>query len=156
MAEQQTVHDWLVYLAGLNVGGLKQQEVELRLAVLAPALADEFPEEVFTPQSARTLARQKYFPTFSEVCEVLSPLARQIRERNRLLALPAPRPEAATPYKPPPAPEWCFEREPRLMGRREPGELKIPPPLRTVEEQLAELQRMMDAEAKAKPADIAA
>lgn len=146
MAEQQTVHDWLIYLAGLNVGGLKQPEVELRLAVLAPALAEEFPEDVFTPQSARMLARQKYFPTFSEVCEVLSPLARENRERNRLLALPAPRPEAVEPYKPPPAPDWCFDREPRLMGRREPGELKIQAPLRSVEEQLAELRRMMAEE----------
>jgi hypothetical protein len=140
VADPAIVHDWLTYLAALNVGGLGKDEVELRLAVLAPALAEEFADEAFTPATARAVARKhtRYFPTFGELCQTLEPLLQQHRERRRFLALPPPRAENREPYKLPPPPP---ERKPRHLGplsRDEIHEL-IQKPVRTVAQQLAEL-----------------
>jgi hypothetical protein len=140
VADTATVHDWLTYLAALNVGGLGKDEVELRLAVLAPALAEEFSDEAFTPDTARAVARKhtRYFPTFGELCQTIEPLLQQRRERRRFLALPPPRAESREPYKLPPPPP---ERTPRHLGRPDREEIRelIQKPLRTVAQQLAEL-----------------
>lgn len=72
MADPQPVRDWLTYLAGLNVGGLAKREIELRLDLLAPALADEFDTQAFTLDSARHVAAQyTHFPVFGEIVPAL-------------------------------------------------------------------------------------
>jgi hypothetical protein len=132
------VRKWLKMLGALNDAAMGTEEFEMRLAVLAPALAAEFPPDVFTPDTARGVARKsRYFPVFGEICAFLEPIAQQFRERRRYLALPAPRQEHPEPYELPPAPEWCFDRRPRHFGRPELDELAIQPPLRSVQQQLA-------------------
>lgn len=145
MADPNIVRDWLTLLAGLNGYGIGKEEVQLRLDLLAPALAEEFPVEVFTTDTVRAAAKKhtRYFPGFGELCEVLQPFAQAAREDRRLrIEYSGPtRTESQEPYQPPPAPEWCFNRQPRLMGRREAAELNIHDPIRTVEDQLAILAK---------------
>jgi hypothetical protein len=144
--------NWLKMVGAYNIGAMTGEEIEWRLSVLAPALAAEFDPEVFTPETARTVARQtQYFPTFGEICKALEPLLQQCRESRRILALPPPRYESREPYRPPPAPEWCFERKPRLLGRRDREEIAdlAQPPARTVAQQYAELTGCSLAEAEA-------
>ena len=142
MADPAIAHDWLTYLAGINVGGLRQEEVELRLAVLAPALAEEFSDDAFTPATARAVARRhiRYFPTFGEICEVLEPFARAAREDRRLKIEYSGRTaiESREPYKLPPPPP---ERTSRHFGRPDREEIRelIQKPVRSVAQQLAEL-----------------
>lgn len=149
-ADTTLTRNWLKMLAAFQIGRMEPEEVEWRLAVLAPALAEEFPDEVFTPDSARAVARASgaYFPVFGEICEALAPIAKEVREaawwRKRLADRAAEarkqiedRAKAAEPYELSPAPEWCFERESRHMGRMERGELTIQKPIRTPEEQIA-------------------
>jgi hypothetical protein len=146
--------NWLKMLAALNVGSMTAEEVEWRLAVLAPAIADEFDDAVLTPETARLVARQhKFLPTFGEICEALEPTAKLARENRRIAIKYAGRPAPkAAPYDLPPAPAWCFDREPRLIGRREPGELDLQPPRLTVAEQIALLQADASPEQLAKAA----
>jgi hypothetical protein len=127
--------NWLKMIGVLNDAAMTTEEFELRLAVLAPALAAEFAPEVFTPDSARSVARQtRYFPVFGEICALLEPASREHRESRRLLALPAPRLESREPYVMPMPPP---EKPPR--GRIHLEARDIPEPIRTVAQQLKEL-----------------
>jgi hypothetical protein len=128
--------NWLKMLGALNDAAMGTEEFEMRLAVLAPALAAEFPPEIFTPDTARSVARQsRYFPVFGEICALLEPACREQRERQRYLALPPPRAESREPYVlPMPPPEKPARSRIRLEAR------DIPLPIRTVEQQLAILR----------------
>lgn len=138
MPDQSLIRQWLTQLGRLTSAKIEAEEVANYLDAFTPMLAERFDDSAFSVKSLEHVAAQcRYLPTYGELVPLLTTWVRQHRETQRMLALPAPAPEAREPYVPPPAPEWCFEREPRLMGRREPGELKIPPPLRTVEEQIA-------------------
>jgi hypothetical protein len=157
VADPAIVSDWLTLLAGLNGYGLDKQEVELRLSILAPALAEELPVEVFTPETVRAVAKKhlRYFPGFGEIYEVLEPLARAVREDRRLrieYSGRSPAIESQEPYVLPPAPEWCFERKPRLLGRPSPEEIAelVQSPVRSPAQQYAELTGCPLAEAEAK------
>lgn len=144
MADPNIVHDWLTLLAGINGYGIGKEEVELRLSLLAPNLAEEFPVEVFTAETVRAVAKKhlRYFPGFGELCEVLAPFAQAAREERRLRIeysgwLPAI--ESREPYQLPPPPP---ERKPRHMAARPtPDEIHVlvQKPIRSVAQQLAEL-----------------
>lgn len=128
--------NWLKVLGALNDAAMGTEEFDIRLAVLAPALAAEFPPGVFTPDTARSVARQsRYFPVFGEICALLEPALRECRERQRLLALPPPRTESRKPYVLPMPPP---EKPPRGRIRIEARD--IPPPIRTVKQQLTILR----------------
>lgn len=130
------VRQWLKMVGALNDAAMAAEEFEVRLAVLAPALAAEFDAEIFTPDTARTVARQTpYFPVFGEICKLLEPAIREHRERQRYLALPPPRGESREPYVLPMPPP---EKPPRTRIRLEARDIQ--PPIRTVEEQLAILR----------------
>jgi hypothetical protein len=134
--------NWLKMLGALNDAAMGTEEFEMRLAVLAPALAAEFPPDVFTPDTARAVARQsRYFPVFGEICALLEPACRESRERKRYLALPPPGTESRTPYALPPPPP---EKPPR--GRIRIEACDIPRPIRTPAQQLAILREAMAAE----------
>jgi len=80
MADQTVVRDWLKALGTLVAGSLPPNEVRAKLALLAPMLADEFPVAAFCPVSLAAVARQcKFFPSYAEICEVLSPWWRENR-----------------------------------------------------------------------------
>lgn len=104
-----------------------------------------FPAACWTRETL-TLALQtfKWFPTSSEVYELLKPIANKIKATLAgLEALANAKPSeravpAREPYQPPPAPDWAFDRTMRgSLGYRT---LNIQPPLRTVEEQIALLK----------------
>ena len=143
MADPNIVRDWLTLLAGINGYGIGKEEVELRLSLLTPNLAEEFPVEAFTTETVRVVAKKhlRYFPGFGEICEVLGPFAQAAREERRLRIEYSGRPQAIEsrePYKLPPPPP---ERTPRLMGRPDREEIRelIQKPVRSVAQQLAEL-----------------
>jgi hypothetical protein len=134
--------NWLKMVGAFNDAAMAPEEFEMRLAVLAPALAAEFAPEVFTPDTARTVARRTlHFPVFGEICELLTPMVREQRERQRLLALPPPRAESRKPYVlPMPPPEKPPRSRISIRERDDmTGRSYIPEPIRTVEEQLKEL-----------------
>lgn len=138
-ADATLVRNWLKMIGALNIGAMEPDEIEWRLAVLAPALAEEFAASVFTPETARTVARQSsYFPTFGEICKALEPLAKQHRESRAILALPFPRGESREPYQLPPPPPERLSRHFGRVSRDEIHEL-VQDPLRTVAQQLAAL-----------------
>lgn len=142
MSHTDLVADWLREL-GLRIRptGIGPEELVGSIAVLTEDLAELYGPSVFCRETILLVARRhKFWPNLAELCEILGPWWRERREANRVLALPPPGAKSAAPYDPGSAPEWCFERNPRHMGRVERGDLKIPPPLRTVEEQLAILQ----------------
>lgn len=147
------VRDWLKMVGALNDAAMSPEEFNLRLAVLAPALAAEFDAAIFTPDTARKAARQtKYFPVFGEFCAFLEPLARDNREKRRVLALPPPGCESRVPYALPPPPP---EKTPRVrisIAERDDmtGRSGIQEPIRTPEQQLAILRAMMAEERAAK------
>lgn len=106
MIERQIVHDWLLFVSGLNVGGLSQREVELRLAVLAPALAEEFDAKAFTPESARYVAgRCTHFPVFGEIVPLLQTWQRESKLSFGMLL------SDHRAYEPPPPPPERTEEE---------------------------------------------
>ena len=134
--------NWLKLVGALNDAAMATEEFEMRLAVLAPALAAEFPPEIFTPDTARSVARQsRYFPVFGEICALLEPACRENRERQRYIALPPPRSESREPYVLPPPPP---EKPPRRRISIEAAD--IHPPIRTPAQQLAILRAAMAAE----------
>lgn len=150
MADQATVRRWLTQLGRLNGVRIEPEEASEYLDAFCPMLARRFDDGAFTAESLDHVTGEcKYLPTYGEVVQLLSAWLRQHRETERLLALPPPAQEAREPYKPPPAPEWCFERESRLMGRHSREEIAAlaQKPVRSVKEQLEQLHRMMAEEA---------
>lgn len=142
MAEQALARQWLTQLGRLNGIKIAPEEAGDYLDAFAPMLAKRFDDSAFTAESLEHVAAQcKYLPTYGELVPLLTTWVGQHRETQRLMALPPPREESREPYQPPPAPEWCFNRQPRLMGRREAAELTIRDPIRSVEEQLAILAK---------------
>lgn len=143
MADPNIVHDWLTLLAGINGYGIGKEEVELRLDLLAPALAEEFPVEAFTAATVRAVAKKhlRYFPGFGEICEVLAPFAQAAREERRLRIEYSGRPPATESREPYQLPSPPPERTPRHLGRLSRDEIHelIQKPVRTIAQQLAEL-----------------
>jgi hypothetical protein len=140
MGPADHVRDWLKKLGGLIAPSMSPQEFAGRINVLAPELIHEFPPGAFTHDSARLVARKcTFFPNFAELCAVLAPWWHEQRAAQAYAALPPPRVESQEPYQLPPAPEWCFERKPRLMGSlsREDVAALARKPVRSVAEQYA-------------------
>jgi hypothetical protein len=115
------------------------EELTGRITMLAIDLAEEFPAEIFTRSSMLEAARNRFWPNFGDLCEMLSPLVQQHRESMRFLALPPPRPESREPYDPGPAPDWCCNRNPRHLVH-EPARARDP--VRTADEQIAAMRAL--------------
>lgn len=135
---------WLLSLSTLVAGRLSVEEIRLRISAYLPLLAEEFPnvEGYFTNQSLRHVARNsKWFPSYAELCDLLA--AAHKDANPHLFAIAYDRPEGipveAPPYQLPPAPEWCFERSPRLFGKCG-SDVEPVKPIRSVEQQLAILR----------------
>ena len=145
---EQHVREWLLQLGGRISPSMRPEEYAARISMLCEDLADSFDAEVFSRASMLDVAKRfgRIWPSFGEICEVLQPFVVAERERRYFLALPPPAPERREPYDPGPAPDWCFEREPRHLGRVGLDELKIQKPIRSVDQQLAELRRMLDSD----------
>lgn len=96
----QAVDKWLRNLAPLLAGNNSAKDLELKLLAFSQML--DYPGYCYTPNSLREFARkQKFFPTFSELCEhleqqkkiselemdrcraIVSPPTQKITERNR-------------------------------------------------------------------------
>ena len=87
MADQAVTRDWLKALGTLVAGSLPANESRAKLNLLAPMLAEEFPAGAFTPPSLAAVARQcKFFPSYAEICEVLSPWWKEHRPPHRAIA----------------------------------------------------------------------
>ena len=113
-----------------------------RRMITAPALAAEFDAVVFTPDTARAIAKQtRYFPVFGEICAGLAPMVQEQRERQRLLALPPPGVESRKLYVLPMPPPEKPPRDRISIRERDDmtGRSYIPEPIRTVAQQLKEL-----------------
>lgn len=93
-ANTDLVRNWLKMIGALNVGAMTSDEFEWRLQVLTSALADDFPNEAFTPASAKHLASQtKYFPVYGEAFPLLQAWWREHRPTPPAIAWqPAPEP----------------------------------------------------------------
>jgi hypothetical protein len=111
MPQQQThvrvVREWLVSLGVLSAVSISRQEADIKLAAFVPMLMREFPDAAFTPDSLAAVARQcKYFPTYGELCGLLSEWWRDNRPRPVAIAPPPPPSEPERePKRPPPTPE---------------------------------------------------
>ena len=130
------ISGWLMALSTLVAGKLNLDEIRLRLSSYVPLLAEEFPNtRYFTSQSLRSVARHsKWFPSYGELCDLLSASWKESRTDLAIEYRPIPR-ESTEPYPiqlPPP------ERESRHF--RSMKEISIRPPERTVEQQLAILR----------------
>lgn len=98
--DQALVRKWLKALGALSAGALTPIEVDAKLDAMAPLLSTEFGPEAFTRESLTRAARaSKFFPSFAEVCEVLSV---QVRDARPPLPRLAPPPVAT---REPPSPE---------------------------------------------------
>jgi hypothetical protein len=159
MGPSDHARDWLKKLGTLISPAMTQQEFAGRINVLAPELVQEFPPDAFTPETARLVARQcKFFPNFAEICTALEPWAKEQRTAREYAALPPPRGKSPEPYNPSPAPAWCFDRKPRLLGRHSRDEIAdlVQPPRRSPAQQYAELTGCSLAEAEAKFGNVLA
>ena len=68
------VSSWLNDLANLTAGPTPLADSKPKIATLAAALGEEFPSAAFNRNSLLAVARAcKFFPSYSEICEVLSP-----------------------------------------------------------------------------------
>ncbi len=73
-ARLQAITSWLNDLANLTAGQVPLADAKSKIAALALALAEDFPLAVFTRRSLVDVARDlKWFPSYSELCAVLSP-----------------------------------------------------------------------------------
>jgi hypothetical protein len=68
------VSSWLNDLNELTAGSKPLADSKPKIASLAAALGEEFPPGAFTRQSLLVVARaNKFFPSYAEICELLSP-----------------------------------------------------------------------------------
>jgi hypothetical protein len=83
MSRQGHLHavtSWLNDLANLTAGQQPLTDSKPKIAAMAMALAEEFPAGAFTRSSLVAVARAcKFFPSYSETCDVLSPWWRERR-----------------------------------------------------------------------------
>lgn len=83
------VRDWLKALGSLSAGSLPGAEVDAKLGTYAPLLVQDFPPSAFCPASLAAVARQcKFFPSYAEICDLLSPWWRAYREQLDYVAIP--------------------------------------------------------------------
>jgi hypothetical protein len=84
----KVVRDWLKALGSLTAGSLPGAEVDAKLGTYAPLLAQDFPPSAFCPASLAAVARQcKFFPSYAEICDLLSPWWRAYREQLDHIAI---------------------------------------------------------------------
>lgn len=130
----------------VHVGGLVPQNGDLDALARGIFMAcDEFPASVWSAQSLRLALRAfKWFPKPAEIHALLKPEADKVLEVIAALEAIANAPPglraipAREPYKLPPAPEWATSRGlKRGSGDHSRPDLNIPPPKRTVAQQIA-------------------
>lgn len=131
------IADWLLRLEEAVGGNLPAEKLRGRINMILFALGD-LPDYCWTDQTLILAARRfKFFPSVAELDEVLRPI-KEARERpDPIRSLPPPVEESREPYPIEPAPSWCFDRNPKHLGRPGANELDVQPPVRTVEEQIA-------------------
>ena len=92
-AHLEAVVRWLNDLATISPPAPGGQELQSRIAGLASLLAGDFPPAAFSRDSFKAVAREcKFFPSYAEVCAILSPWWRQHRPLPPLLPEPMPEP----------------------------------------------------------------
>lgn len=153
MADHALVRRWLGQLGRLVSASMSPAEAADYLDAFTPMLAMRFDDGAFTPTSLEHIAAQcRYLPAYGELAPLLSAWRREQREYDRIAIEYAgpPAVESREPYPIQPAPVWCFDREPRLLGRRNREEIAdlIQQPVRTPEEQIAILLDMAPIAAK--------
>lgn len=90
---------WLSALGVLVAGSMSIADAKERLGTYCPLLEGEFSPEVFNRRSLAFVAqRQKFFPSFNEVCTLLGEWG-ETQPKPKPLALPEPPP---LPPRPPP------------------------------------------------------
>jgi hypothetical protein len=68
------VTSWLSDLANLTAGTAPLADAKTKVAAIAGMLAEDFPAGAFTRQSLAVVARTcKFFPSYAELCDTLSP-----------------------------------------------------------------------------------
>ena len=88
---QQHIRDWLKALGSLAASTLTAKEFDARISAYVPLLAADFPMAAFGPVSLAVVARHcKFFPSYAEICEVLSPWWRENRPAPVVNALHSP------------------------------------------------------------------
>ena len=86
MTEIRLVSGWLTDLANLTAGNAMMREIKPRIAGNASMLADAYPAGAFTRASLDHVARQcKFFPSYSETCELLSAWWKENRPTPRAI-----------------------------------------------------------------------
>jgi hypothetical protein len=153
MADEAIIRQWLIHLGDVLTVHVSDERATNFLDSFAPLLAMRFDDAAFTPVSLEHVAAQcKYLPTYGELVPLLQAWMREKRTASAYAALPPPRAESQEPYVPPPAPEWCFDRKPRLLGRHSREEIAdlAQKPRRSPAQQYAELTGCPLAEAEAK------
>lgn len=144
------IRDWLKQLGVRISPSMRPEEFAGRISTLAEDLAETMPVEAFTRAAMLAVAtRCRYWPHLAELHEFMQPFVAAAREGRHYAALPPPGKESREAYQLPPPPDWCYEREPRLMGRPREGELDIQKPIRSVAEQYAALNECSLEEAEA-------
>jgi hypothetical protein len=84
-----TVTSWLNDLNDLTAGARPLADSKRKIAALASALFDDFPPAAFTRQSLLVVSRAyKFFPSYAEICEVLSPWWKDHRPAPVAIAAP--------------------------------------------------------------------
>jgi hypothetical protein len=140
------VRRWLNDLAS---GGLVPQNGNLDSLARGVFMAcDDFPASVWSQHSLRAAFRAfKWFPKPAEVHALLKPEADKVLDVVSALEAiaKAPRPLRAVPaweaYHPPPPPDWVSSRGlKRGKGDHSRPDLNIPPPRRSIAEQVAILR----------------
>ena len=82
---------WLNDLANLTAGPTPLADSKPKIATMAAALAEDFPAAAFTRQSLVVVARAaKFFPSYSEICAILSPWWKERRPKPIAIASDQP------------------------------------------------------------------
>ena len=83
------VTSWLNDLNDLTAGSAPLADSKRKITALASALFDEFPPGAFSRQSLLVVSRAyKFFPSYAEICEVLSPWWKDHRPAPVAIAAP--------------------------------------------------------------------
>jgi hypothetical protein len=80
-ADPQAIYQWLKALGTLTAAAMSEEVADNKLHAYAPLLAFEFDQSCFCPSSLAYVARgSKFFPTFGEVCALLTQWCREQRQ----------------------------------------------------------------------------
>lgn len=83
--------EWLNDLANLTAGPTPLADSKPKIATLAAALAEDYPAAAFNRQSLVVVAKaSKFFPTYSEICAILSPWWKERRPKPIAIASDQP------------------------------------------------------------------